>query len=179
MIKKIKFLHILTATLIIDMIFLFIFKIFDGKEKWISINNWYDNLKWTAVLLDVLSIMIGFYLAKFIYKYFLKNNYINKNNEFMKFLLIVLTVQIIHDFCFYFFVIKPFPFGKNKIIDEFKDYANIVGINAVIGDSLMYIIATPLLYYFIVNNPDNINTFISIVCTYLVGYLLYQKPLYI
>ena len=34
MIQNIKFLHILTATLIIDMIFLFIFKVIDGiKEK--------------------------------------------------------------------------------------------------------------------------------------------------
>jgi len=179
MIQNIKFLHILTATLIIDMIFLFIFKVIDGEEKWISINNWYDNLQWTAVILDVLSIMIGFYLAKFIYEFLLKNKYISRKNEFVKFMLIVLIVQIIHDFSFYFFVIKPFPSGTNRVIDEFKSYANTVGINAVIGDSLMYIFATPLLYYFIIKNPDNINIFISIVCTYLVGYLLYQKPIYI
>lgn len=177
MIKNIKFLHVLTATLIIELIMLILFKFTNQTSK--AINNWYDNLKWTAVILDVLSIIIGFYLAKFIYKYLLKNNYINKNNEFIKFLLILLIVQIIHDISFYFFVIEPTPLKINKVIDEFKEYAKHYKLQAVVADSLIYIFTTPLLYYVITKNPDNINTFISIVCTYLVGYLLYQKPLYI
>ena len=177
MIKNIKFIHILTATLIIELIMLILFKFTNQTSK--AINNWYDNLKWTAVILDVLSIIIGFYLAKFIYKYLLKNNYINKNNEFIKFLLILLIVQIIHDIFFYFFVIEPTPLKINKVIDEFKEYAKHYKLQAVIADSLIYIFTTPLLYYVIKKYPDNINIFISIVCTYLVGYLLYQKPLYI
>lgn len=177
MIENIKFIHILTATLIIELIMLILFKFTNQTSK--AINNWYDNLKWTAVILDVLSIIIGFYLAKFIYKYLLKNNYINKNNEFIKFLLILLIVQIIHDIFFYFFVIEPTPLKINKVIDEFKEYAKHYKLQAVIADSLIYIFTTPLLYYVIKKYPDNINIFISIVCTYLVGYLLYQKPLYI
>ena len=120
-----------------------------------------------------------FYLAKFIFEYLLINNYISKNNEFIKFLLILLTVQIIHDISFYFFVISPTPFNINKVIDEFKDYANHYKLQAVVADSLIYIFSAPLLYYIIFRNPDTINIFISIVCTYLFGYLLYQKPLYI
>jgi len=177
MIENIKFLHILTATLIIELIMLILFKF--TKQTSRAINNWYDNLKWTAIILDVLSIIIGFYLTKFIFEYLLKNNYISKNNEFIKFLLILLIVQIIHDISFYFGVISPTPFNINKVIDEFKDYANHYKLQAVVADSLIYIFTAPLLYYIIVKNSDSINTFISIVCTYLVGYLLYQKPLYI
>ena len=177
MISKITFLHILTATLLIELIMLILFKFTNQTSK--AINNWYNNLKWTAVILDILSIIIGFYIAKFIYKYLLKNNYINKDNELIKFLFIVLIIQIIHDISFYFFVIKPFPVNTNLVIDEFKDYANHYQLQAVIADSLIYLFTTPILYYYISKNPDNTNIFISIVCTYLVGYLLHQKPLYI
>tara|TARA_B100000902_G_C27070783_1_gene793915 strand:+ start:258 stop:785 length:528 start_codon:yes stop_codon:yes gene_type:complete len=175
MISELQFIHFLTATLLIDLFFLFAFKIVNRKgKKWISINNWYNNLKWTAVILDVLSIMIGFYISKLIYDYLLKNNYITIKNEFIIFILIVLIVQIIHDFGFYFLVIKQVPYGKNRVIDEFKSYANIVGINAVIGDSLMYIFATPILYFIIQNTSNNVNIFTSLVSLYLIGYLIHQ-----
>ena len=58
MIQNIKFLHILTATLIIELIMLILFKFTNQTSR--AINNWYDNLKWTAIILDVLSIIIGF-----------------------------------------------------------------------------------------------------------------------
>ena len=35
----------------------------------IAINRWYNNLGWTAIILDVVSLLIGFYLAKFLYEY--------------------------------------------------------------------------------------------------------------
>ena len=62
MIEKITFIHILTASLLVEIIMLYKFK-FTPSSK--AITDWYKNLKWTAVLLDVLSIMIGFYIAKF------------------------------------------------------------------------------------------------------------------
>ena len=94
----------------------------------------------------------------------------------MKFLGLVLLVQISHDFLFYFFVIKPYPKNKNKVIDEFKFYADKVKSGAVIGDSFMYLLATPLLYFYLKKNNEDTNTFISILCFYLIGYLIYQKP---
>lgn len=177
MINKITFLHFLTASLIIELIMLFLFKF--TKYSSDAINNWYNNLEWTAVLLDVLSIMIGFYIARFTYNYLLKNNYINKDDEFIKYLSIVLIVQIIHDFSFYFFIIEPTTPNINKVIDEFKDYAKHYRVQAVVADSLIYLFTTPLLYYYITKNTNNINIFISIVCLYLVGYILHQKALYI
>ena len=81
----------------------------------------------------------------------------------------------------------------NKVIDEFKNYAEDVKFGAILGDSFMYIIGMFILYGFdvfgpmkqnllisgIVKNNTEINTFISILCIYLIGYFLYQKPLYI
>jgi putative flippase GtrA len=73
-------------------------------------------------------------------------------------------------------VIKPYPKNKNRVMDEFKNYAESVKSGAVVGDSFMYLLATPLLYLYIQKNNITINTFISIVCFYLIGYLIYQKP---
>jgi len=177
MIKDLTFLHFLSATVIIEIIILYLFRFTNSPFTGKAINNWYTNLKWSAILLDILSVLIGFYLAKFLYQYLIKQNIINKKNEIIKFLGIVLLIQIIHDFSFYFLTIKNSKKGMNKVIDEFIDYAKSVGVGAVIGDSFMYLLATPTLY-FISQLSDDKNTFISICCLYLMGYFVYQKPKY-
>ena len=173
MIKNITFIHFLTASVVIEVSMLYLFR-FTKSSK--AINDWYNNLGWTAVLLDILSILIGFYIAKFIYEYLLDTNYIDNKNEFAKFMGIVLLVQILHDFLFYFFVIKPYPRLQNKVIDEFKNYAKYYQTQAVVADSMIYLITTPILYYYLKNNKDENNIFISIVSVYLMGYFLHQKP---
>ena len=176
MIQELTFLHFLTAALIIEVFILYLFRFTKSPFTGLAINRWYNNLGWSAVILDVLSLLIGFYIAKFIYEYLVANKYLDTKNEFMKFLGLVLLVQISHDFLFYFFVIKPYPKNKNKVIDEFKFYADKVKSGAVIGDSFMYLLATPLLYFYLKKNNEDTNTFISILCFYLIGYLIYQKP---
>lgn len=173
MIENITFIQFLTATVIIELFMMILFR-FTKTSK--AINNWYNNLGWTAVILDVLSILIGFYIAKFIYEYLVEQKYINTEYELYKYLGLVLMVQIIHDFSFYFFVIKPYPKFKNKVIDEFKEYAKYYKSQAVFADSLIYIATTPILYYLITKNNNDTNVFINLIGFYLIGYFLYQKP---
>ena len=175
MIKDIQFIHFLTATVIIEIIMLIIFKFTNFSSR--AIINWYHNLGWTAILLDVLSIIIGFYISKFIYEYLVENNYLSKKNEFFKFLAIVLFVQILHDLLFYVLIIKPTKPNINKVIDEFKSYAKHYQLQAIFADSLIYITTTPILYYYIQNQDDSKNIFITILSFYLMGYLLHQKPI--
>lgn len=176
MIKDLTFLHFLTASVVIEVFMLYLFRFTKSPFTGISINRWYDNLGWSAIILDLLSVLIGFYIAKYIYEYLVDKKYINTEYEIFKYLGIVLLVQITHDFLFYSLVIKPFPANKNRVMDEFKSYAESVKAGAVIGDSFMYLLATPLLYLVIQKNNIHTNTFISIVCFYLIGYLIYQKP---
>ena len=176
MIKDLTFLHFLTASVVIEVFMLYLFRFTKSPFTGISINRWYDNLGWSAIILDLLSVLIGFYIAKYIYEYLVDKKYINTEYEIFKYLGIVLLVQITHDFLFYSLVIKPFPVNKNRVMDEFKSYAESVKAGAVIGDSFMYLLATPLLYLVIQKNNIHTNTFISIVCFYLIGYLIYQKP---
>jgi len=177
MIKNLDFIHFLTSTCIVETFFLFLFRFTKSPLTGRAINNWYTNLGWSAVILDILSVLIGFYISKFIYLYLLNNNIISKDNELLKFLGIVLLVQITHDFSFYFLIIKNAQKGMNKVIDEFINYANSVKAGAVIGDSLMYIMGVPILFYIFKNTTD-INIFIILLCLYLIGYFVYEKPRY-
>lgn len=176
MVSNLEFIHFFTAACIIEMIFLFLFRFTRSPLTGRAINQWYTNLRWSAVILDIISVLIGFYIAKFIYEYLVVKGYLTTKYELGKFLGIVLMVQIIHDFSFYAFVIKPTPMGQSLVMDEFKRYAKSVRTGAVIGDSLMYLIGTPLLFYLATVRND-INVFSSLVSLYLVGYFVYQKPL--
>ena len=177
MIKHITFLHFFTAACIVELFMVTIFR-YSGirGNKWMAINNWYTNLRWTAVTLDIISVLIGFYIAKFIYEYLVTTKLIDDKHELLKFLGIVVCVQIIHDFSFYFLVIKDSKMGSSLVMDEFIRYSKSVGINAVIGDSIMYLLATPLVFY-LVNVKSDVNVFSSLVSLYLIGYFIYQKPL--
>ena len=177
MIKNITFLHFFTAACVVELFMITIFR-YSGirGNKWMAINNWYTNLRWTAVILDIISVLIGFYIAKFIYEYLVTTKLIDDKHDLLKFLGIVLCVQIIHDFSFYFLVIKDSKMGSSLVMDEFIRYSKSVGINAIIGDSIMYLLATPLVFY-LVNVRTDVNVFSSLVSLYLVGYFIYQKPL--
>jgi hypothetical protein len=177
MIDKITFLHFLTAALVIETFMLYLFRFTKSPFTGIAINRWYNNIGIVAVLLDVLSFIIGFYLAKFLYEYLSYHKYITDKYQFWKFLGLVLFIQILHDFGFYFTIIKNTNYGTNIVVDEFKRYAQSVSYGAVIGDSFMYLVATPILYYIVTKKTNDINIFVSLVCSYLIGYFLYQKPI--
>lgn len=175
MIKEFKLIHFLTATCVVETFFLFLFRFTNSPLTGKAINRWYTNLRWSAVILDILSVLIGFYISKFLYLYLLDKGIISKDYELLKFLGIVLLVQITHDFSFYFLIIKNVKKGMSKVMDEFIHYANSVKSGAVIGDSLMYLMGVPLLFL-IYKNSNDINVFIILWCLYLIGYFVYQKP---
>lgn len=175
-ISKLSFIHFLTSALVIECFMIFLFRFTKSPFSGKSINNWYTNFGWSAVILDVLSLIIGFYLAKYAYLFLLKKDIISKKYALLTFLAIMLVIQIAHDFTFYFTVIKSHKTGRNVIMDELQSYANKVSYGAVIGDSFMYLLATPLLY-FLIQMKNEENTFISLVSAYIIGYILYQKPI--
>ena len=174
-ISKLSFIHFLTSALIIECFMIFLFRFTKSPFSGKSINSWYTNFEWSAVILDVLSLIIGFYIAKYAYLFLLKKDIISKKYALLTFLAIMLVIQIVHDFTFYFTVIKQHKTGRNAIMDELQSYANKVSYGAVIGDSFMYLLATPLLY-FLIQMENEENTFISLVSAYIIGYILYQKP---
>jgi len=175
--KDFTFLYFLSATLLIEVFMLYLFRYTKSQFSGKAINKWYTNYKWSAVILDVLSVLIGFYLAKFSYQFLTDKKILNEKYIFIKYLIILLLIQISHDFIFYFLTLKDSVPGKNKIIDELTSYAKDVSTGAVIGDSFMYLIGTPILFFLTSKLSNDKNTFISIACLYLIGYFIYQKPI--
>jgi hypothetical protein len=117
---------------------------------------------------DTLILVIGIIIARFFYsKIFDKFNIIY-------FLLLVLFIQIIHDFLFFKLIINPLPRGINYMIDFFKDYASEVGAGAILGDSIMITIAV-LLSSIFANYNININILLIVLFVYLVPYILHAK----
>ncbi len=170
-IKKLEFIDFLAVTFIVEVIIIIIVRN-NAVYKWL-VKNWWTNLQWTAVILDMSSMIGGFYLAKFAFLALLKNNIISNTYPVFKYSSILIIIQVIHDLMFYFTTILPTKRGSNYVIDLFKDYAKIAKTDAITGDSLMYLIALPILFNLNYLDYDS-KIFICILCLYLLGYLIYK-----
>jgi hypothetical protein len=120
----------------------------------------------SAVIADVLIILIGLIITRAIYYY------VFDSFSIVKFVILAVIVQIIHDILFYVFF-SNIPRGINKMIDTFKDYANEVSYKAILADSGMMIMSC-LIASYLVNKNTNINIIVLISFLYLLPYLLYN-----
>ena len=180
-IENLDFITILSIVLITELLFLFSFRFTKLPFTGVAINNWYTKFGWTSIILDVLILIIGFYLGKFVYKYLQKKKFYRKKNisntkSLIYFLIILLIIQIIHDLLFYYIFILNSKKNNNEIMDEFKIYAKKQGSGAIIGDSAMVILSVIVLF-FIKDVNNDYKIFLNVLSIYLIGYFLYQKPL--
>jgi hypothetical protein len=165
MLNNIKdYLPLLNAVIITDLLFI-VFLTF-GLINSKVLKLWYDKYTILAVIADVLIIMIVILITNKVYYY------IFKDFSLIKFIILAVILQIIHDILFYI-LITIILRGKNKMIDTFKDYAKEVSFFAIIGDSLM-IISACLIFYYLLNLDINTNIIILIVSLYIMPYLLYS-----
>ena len=158
------YLPILTAILLVDIIGIILSNADIIKSKFLK--HWYQRFLLSAVLADVLVIFIGVIFVRAIYPYiFDKFSIIN-------FILLMVVIQITHDILFYI-MITLIPRGSNQMIDIFKDFADEVSFNVIIGDSIM-VIAVGLIASYLANFDANTNIIIFAVLLYLLQYLLYN-----
>jgi hypothetical protein len=159
------YLPLLNAVLITD---LFVILLLNSKVIITStvLRKWYQQYNLSAVIADVLSILICLIITRAIYYY------IFKTFSLLKFTILAVIIQIIHDISFYkFFTIVPR--GVNKMLDTFKDYSNEASYKAIIADSCMIIMSCILASY-LVNTSTNNNIILLITLLYLLPYLLYN-----
>lgn len=161
--------YLLLGALIVDIFVLFIIRYAGSRGK--SLSLWYDKFGLLAVLADIFSILIGFFIGQIIYTHYIAPYY---GWNPILFILLVVCVQILHDFAFYYFVILPIPLGHNAMIDTYKMYAEENGISIIIGDSLL-IIASFLTTLFLKYQSDYVNTFIAMITIYTMTYILHTK----
>lgn len=157
---------IIASVFLTEVIFFFIiFKFL----KSVKIKEWYNKFGLSAVICDTFIITIGFLITRFLY------NKIFKEFNIVKFILLFLAVQTIHDLLFYYLLVKPMPVGVNYMFDLFKEYGNETGAGSYLGNSSMVIVSSLLASLF-VSNKVNTNIIIIILCIYLFPYLVNIKP---
>jgi uncharacterized protein YacL len=158
------YLPILNGCISADLIIIFL--LYHGVFKSYYLQKWYKKYQLSAVIADVLILVIGIILARFFYKYFFPLQGFN----IWKFTGLAVIIQIIHDILFYLFF-KSVPTGYNVMLDFFKDYAREVGVGAILGDSFMMIIACLLSSHFATYSVNG-NIILLIVSIYLFPYMI-------
>ena len=162
--KVSDYLPLFNAVLITDLFVIFLLNITVIKSK--VLRQWYSQYNLSAVIADVLIILIGLIITRAIYYY------VFDSFSLLKFIILAVIVQITHDILFYVFF-SNIPRGVNKMIDTFKDYANDVSYKAILADSGMMIMAC-LIASYLVNKNTNTNIIVLISFIYLLPYLLYN-----
>ena len=158
------YLPLLNGVLITD---LFVILLLNTKViKSGVLRKWYSQYNLSAVIADVLIILIGLIITRAIYYY------VFKTFSLLKFTILAVIVQITHDILFYIFFTN-IPRGVNKMLDTFKDYSNEVSYKAILSDSGMMIMSCIIVSQ-LVNTNTNINIIVLITILYLLPYLLYN-----
>ena len=162
--KTSDYLPLLNGAIITDLFV--ILRLILGQFQSTTLRSWYNLYGIAGVLADVLSIVIGIVIARFIYPFFFRTF------SWFTFCIVAVSVQMIHDLLFaqlFMYV----PRGKSRILDTFKDYANEMGATILLADAAM-ILSTIFLGAFFASLSPNTNILILIVSLYLVPYFLYS-----
>jgi hypothetical protein len=161
-----SYLPILNGSILADLVILFIVYYTPYFDSFF-LKKWYETYRLSAVIADVLILVIGFILTRAVFTYF------NWTWNIYLFLGIILLIQIIHDILFALFFLTV-PKGVNKMLDLFKSYSKEAGINAILGDSFMIVITVIFAYLFSMFS-FNSNIISLIVLCYLIPYIIYTK----
>jgi len=156
------YLPILNGCINADLIIIFL--VFHNIFKSNYLKKWYHKYQLSAVVADVLILVIGIILSRFFYKY------IFDSFNIWKFTALAVCIQIIHDILFYW-LFSSLPYGYNEMLDFFKEYAKEVGLKAILGDSFMMIISCLLSSHFATYSL-NINIIILIISVYFIPYMI-------
>jgi len=158
------YLPILVGVLTIENFVIF-FTFATSRSK--VLEYWYKTYGLSAVLADVVVVIIGIVITRFLYPF------IFTGFTVWNFIALALGVQIIHDILFYNFF-SLLPGGYNRMIDTFKKYAREVSGYAILGDSLI-IIFSCLVASNLANYNVNINIVSLLFSLYFIPYLIYHK----
>jgi hypothetical protein len=158
------YLSLLNAVLITDLVVILLANMNIIQSQ--VLKKWYQKYNLSAVIADVFIILIVLILARALYYY------IFETFSLLKFILLTLVLQIIHDVLFYL-LFSSIPRGVNNMIDTFKDYAKENSYHAIVSDSGM-MISSCLLASYLVNQNTNTNIIVLIISVYVMPYLLYN-----
>jgi len=158
------YLPIFTSVLITDLFVILLLNTHIIKSN--VLRKWYSQYNLSGVIADIMIILIVLIITRALYYY------VFETFSLLKFIILAVLIQIIHDILFYMFF-SSIPRGVNKMLDTFKDYAKEASYKAIIADSCMMIMSC-LIASYLVNQSTNINIIVLITFLYLLPYLLYN-----
>jgi len=158
------YLPILNGAILTDM-FVLLLVIF-GFIKSKSLKKWYNLFNLSAFIADVLSIVIGVIISRYLYPL------IFDKYDLFNFIFLTVIVQLTHDLLFSKFFYSV-PRGNSLMLDVFKDYGNELGGKILVADASM-MISTIILGGIFASYSINFNIIFIISLMYIAQYLLYS-----
>jgi uncharacterized protein YacL len=155
--------HILFGTLVVDLVTILIVK--NSNVLGTVLKDWYDQFGLSAVLADVLIIVLGILMAQYIYTEFFPSY------SPIFFLLLVVLIQLVHDVLFHVGVIQMVPQGQNRIIDIFKRYADENSWKIIVGDAILMLGSTAVAAASLQLSPP-LFVFLGILTIYAIPYAI-------
>ena len=158
------YLPILNGALITDLFVIAL--VISGAIKSVTLKEWYHKYGLSAVLGDVLILVIGVIIVRAIY-YLVFSKF-----SIVAFVGLAVIVQLIHDLSFAQ-MMNAIPKGRSMIMDTFKDYGKEMGGLILLADALM-ISGTAILGSLLASSSLNINIIVLILAIYLVPYFIFS-----
>jgi len=156
-------IYIVTSVLFLEIVFIIVY-----SQMSSNLTEWYKKFGLNAIISDCAVILLGIALTRYTYRYFIYPKY--GFSPFL-FILTALSIQIAHDFIYYFAVVLPIPKGFNSIIDFMKNYGKTGGIYTVLGDSSM-IIAMSLFAMFLASFEPHNSVYLLLFAIYMIPYVI-------
>lgn len=156
-----KLLDISSAVVWVDFITIALHKFFNFGR---SLDKWYAQFGFVAVLSDCLVIILGILIAQFMVP----------GASTLVLAVVSIVVQLVHDYLFYIVVILGVPKGQNSMVDLFKEYAKENTWKILVADSTM-IGSTVVLAELLSEYSDAVTSFIGLLGAYALTYIIYTR----
>ena len=157
------YLPILNAAILTDIggIFLLLHKKIESKY----LREWYKKYQLSAVIMDVLILVIGAVLARLIYPFVFSSGF-----SLLGLAILAVVIQVTHDILFAV-GFNRIPRGKSEIVDLFQDYGKEIGGWILVADAVM-MISTIIVGSLFASLSLHTNILLLIGLVYLMPYLL-------
>ena len=164
--NKFEYIPIITANIYADLFIIFVTfaKIYINIK---SLEEWYKKYRLSAMIADILIGVLYILLGR----YLVYNSGIQVG--LTAFAAICVFIQIIFDFLFYIFF-TIIPKGSNDMLDFFKGYSKEAGTGALLGDSVLVIMAV-IISALLNQSSYDTNIVFLIISVYLTPYFIYMK----
>ena len=156
-----KLLDISSAVVWVDFITILLHKFFNFGR---SLDKWYAQFGFVAVISDCLVIILGILIAQFIVP----------GAPTLTLAAVSIVVQLVNDYLFYILVILGVPKGQNSMIDLFKEYSRENSWKILVADSTM-IGSTVILADLLSEYSDAVTSFIGLLGAYALTYIIYTR----